>query len=447
MWWPTLQRGLTIMTSDERWMFWAISCTFLFYFLGALYLVAPALGWLLIARLLIVSVFTVQPSAARSTWIAVLWGLSAFGLLLALVVGHLSFDLGFGKIIKSIVGWAKGWALLVVFVWLGIYSTIRAEVLVRAACVVGLIALLISPFLIVAWLVGAPGFLYVSPLKVLGGSGPEYFTVILYEIDPGNGAPRWRYFAPWAPAVGFVANLYLLCAFFEKDPFWRWVGLAGSALMIVLAASRMGIIVMLFVPLAIFFLSRLAQLWVVVVAVLLILLIAFNFEWLWFAIDSMFTQIKEARADSTRVRSTLNEIAIYRWHTEAFWFGHGVVEPGSHLVEFMPIGTHHNWYGLLFVKGVVGFVSFALPFIVTGIALVLRAQVSWQAQLAMGLFFVLAFFSLSENIEALAYLTWPAWLLIGVALREPLQNLRWENLMRLNTRIFDVKISGEKCYV
>lgn len=421
-------RGLQTLNTDERWLFAAIEFTFLFYYLGALYLVAPILGWLLFSRLLMRSWFSESRPVFRIGFFAYLWVVSAIGLLIVLIIGHVSFDLGLGKIIKSAVGWAKGWALLVIFILIGLSSSVRYECIVRAACIVGLLALLIAPLLIVAWLVGLPAFIYVSPLKVVGGSGPEFFTVILYEIDPGNGAPRWRFFAPWAPAVGFVANIYLLCACFEKDRFWRIVGLCGNALMIVLAASRMGILVMLLVPLVMFLLSRMTQPKSLLFSALFVALLVFNFEFLYQWFDMTIAQIKEARADSTRVRATLNEIALYHWRTDAFWFGHGVVGSSSHLVEFMPVGTHHNWYGLLFVKGVVGFSCFLMPFILTGASLLLRAQVEPVARLALGAFLVLSFFSLSENIEALAYLTWPAWLLIGIALRTPLRELPWVRL-------------------
>ncbi len=420
--------GLPMASEEERWVFAVIASTFVFYFMGALYLMAPILGWILIARLIFVGLLS-TPSKTQPGFFGWLWIAAALGLLMALVIGHVSFDLGLGKIIKSTIGWAKGWALLSVFILVGLISTIRAEFIIRAACLVGLFALILTPVLVMAWVLDLPGYLYVSPLKVLGGSGPEYFTVILYEIDPGNGSPRWRFFAPWAPAVGFVANIYLLCAFFEKARFWKIAGLCGNALMILLAASRMGILVMVIVPTAVLFLSRLTRPYVLLSAFFLILLVALNFEMLYDWVTGSFQQIKEARADSTRVRATLNDIAVYRWHTEAFWFGHGVVEAGSHLVEFMPIGTHHNWFGLLFVKGVIGLSSFMLPFVLTGLALLLRAQVDQMARLPLGAFMVLSFFSLSENIEALAYLTWPAWLLIGIALRSPLSQFPWAEVL------------------
>jgi len=199
--------------------------------------------------------------------------------------------------------------------------------------------------------------------------------------------------------------------------------------MILMAASRMGVIVMLIVPTALFFMSRVFRPQTLIITLILTVAVAINFEQITHTATHTFTQIKEARADSTRVRTTLNEIALYRWETQAPWFGHGVVQPGSHLVEFMPIGSHHNWYGLLFVKGVVGFLSFTIAFVSTGLALLLRAQLDRTSRLGLGVFLILSFFSFSENIEALAYLTWPAWLLIGIALRKPLTELDWSTLL------------------
>jgi hypothetical protein len=349
--------------------------------------------------------------------------LSAVVLEVTLVLGHIDFNLGFAKIIKSSIGWAKGWALLSIFIILGYTLEVRYEVVCRAACVVGLIDVLVTPFLFAAYVLGLPETLYVSPLKVLGGSGPEFFTIRLYEIDPFNGRPRWRYFAPWAPAVGFVANIYLLCAWFEKDLRWRTLGLVGNTMMIYLATSRMGLLVLIVVPIAVWGLSRLTRSWVIVLTAACVILLAAFFDPIYEWLTTLINDIEASRADSTRVRAVLGNIALYRWWSEAFWFGHGVVENGSHLVEFMPIGSHHNWYGLLFVKGMVGFVAFLTPFVLTACVLLVKAQYQISSRLALGMCLVLGFFSLSENIEALAYMTWPAWFLIGVGLRESISDI------------------------
>ena len=46
--------------------------------------------------------------------------------------------------------------------------------------------------------------------------------------------------------------------------------------------------------------------------------------------------------------------------SDLIW-GHGTVERGPHIVEYMPIGSHHTWNGLLFVKGMVGYAGLAVP--------------------------------------------------------------------------------------
>ena len=51
------------------------------------------------------------------------------------------------------------------------------------------------------------------------------------------------------------------------------------------------------------------------------------------------------------------------------------------------------------------------------LVLLTRSQSQLSSSLALGMFLILACFSISENIEALAYMTWPAWLLIGMGLR------------------------------
>ncbi len=132
---------------------------------------------------------------------------------------------------------------------------------------------------------------------------------------------------------------------------------------------------------------------------------------------------KSARSESTRVRAALARIAIERWQTEAPVWGHGIVERGPHLVEFMPIGSHHTWYGLLFVKGAVGFVALALPLAWSFIELLVRAQGSPLARAGLAMVLILFLYTFGENLEILAYLFWPALILLGLSLNAK----RWES--------------------
>ena len=87
------------------------------------------------------------------------------------------------------------------------------------------------------------------------------------------------------------------------------------------------------------------------------------------------------------------------------------------MVEFMPIGSHHTWFGLLFVKGLVGFYSLAIPMFVTFWVLVIKSQKYEVARVGLGVLFTLFLYTFGENLEILAYLYWPGLIVIGIALK------------------------------
>jgi hypothetical protein len=118
----------------------------------------------------------------------------------------------------------------------------------------------------------------------------------------------------------------------------------------------------------------------------------------------------------------LGRIALDRWETEAPWFGHGIVERGSHLVEYMPIGSHHTWYGLLYVKGIVGFAALAVPMLASFLEMLAKAQASRTARAALGMVIILFFYTFGENLEILVYLFWPGLLLIGISARQRMRS-------------------------
>ena len=129
------------------------------------------------------------------------------------------------------------------------------------------------------------------------------------------------------------------------------------------------------------------------------------------------SDFRGARADSSRVREALGRIAVERWSNEAPWFGHGVVENGPHMVEYMPIGSHHSWYGLLFVKGLAGVMALAVPLTASAAVLAAKGISGQLARTAFGLVLVLVLYSFGENLEILSYLYWPALVVIGLALK------------------------------
>lgn len=415
-------------TAEERMARTAIVWTYGFYAFGALYVVGPVLGWLLFGLLLARLYLTHDPvpkALMAALPIAVwLWLIGMIVMQIALIGGHLSFDLGMGKLIKSSIGWAKGWALIALFILVGAVSDIRPATIHRAMCIVGLHTVILTPVLVAAWVIGLPQVLYVSPLKAVGGPGPEFFAVQLYLIDPSNGAPRWQFFTPWAPAAGFMSSIMLVCALAEKKLSWKVVGLAGAITIAVLSKSRMALLALFLIPLATWGLSRMLNPVILALGALASTLGGLVATGLLLLAEDAIGEFRAARADSTRVREALGRIAVQRWQSEAPIWGHGVVEPGPHLVEYMPIGSHHSWFGLLFVKGIVGFLALLIPLAWTLGHLIIAAQRRPEVRPALSVVLMMVFYSFGENLEILAYLIWPGLILVGAALRPTLRPLQ-----------------------
>lgn len=404
-------------TAPERLIARTIECTWLFWLLGALYIVGPVLGWLL--ALWALGLLYLQRGAAipGTVW---LWLAGMAAMLVVLWIGHANFALGPGQTIKSSIGWAKGWALLALFPLAGAVLQIRATVIARAVCRLGVQTLILLPLFLIAPAIGLPGMLYVSPLSAVGGPGPEYFATILYTIEPGVGTARWQFFAPWSPAAGMIGIIYVLLAAREPQVGWRMTGIAAGIAIALFSQSRLALVALALVVPMVIAVARVDRPSSWLLAAPLVMVLGIFGPTLIELADTLMNEFSAARADSSRVRAALGRIALERWANEAYWFGHGVVENGPHLVEYMPIGSHHSWYGLLFVKGLVGLLALALPLTMSVAVLALRARFGalWRSGLAMAL--VLVLYSFGENLEILAYLFWPALIVIGTALgREP----------------------------
>jgi hypothetical protein len=409
---------------EERLIWYAITWTYGFYLVGGLYVMAPVLAWVLVFYLMKKLWYQNAATPARehihipvAVWI---WVVAMLVMEFALLVGHIDWGLGPAKTLKSSIGWAKGWALMAIFPLIGCLN-IRPEIIYRAAAIVCLQTLILLPLLVAAWLLHLPEDLYVSPVKLVGGPAPEFFKVSLYNISHDGGV-RWYLFAPWAPALGLVANVYLLCALHEKNRFWFWVGILGSIAMVLASKSRLALVVMTMIPLASWGLSQLTRSWALYLAGGASVTAGLFAPQLVRLFGDVSDRFRAARIGSSRVRETLGRIAVDRWRDEAPVWGHGIVEKGPHLVEYMPIGSHHSWYGLLFVKGAVGFLALAIPLAWSFIELLLKAQTSREARLGLAVIMLLFLYTFGENLEILAYLFWPGLVLLGIAHKQPLQN-------------------------
>jgi hypothetical protein len=407
----------------ERLVWWSIILTYPIWIIGGLYVVGSVLCWLLLVCLLIKILARMdhpeeneEISMSPVIW---LWIIGMIIMQVALIAGHVNFNLGTGIIIKSSIGWAKGWAALALYPLAGALP-IRSSIPTRAICIVGFHTLLIMPLLLLTPNLGLPEVLYVSPLRAIGGPGNEFFDVPLYEIDGSTGDLRWRLFAPWGPALGFVGNINFMICLQEKNRKWKILGIIGSILMCFVCKSRLAQLSIILIPLTTAIIARLRQPLMLITLGVVSYLGGIFATSILTAVSDYWEGFKGARAGSTRVRFALKRIAFHRWETEAPIWGHGVVEGGPHLVEYMAIGSHHTWAGVLFVKGLVGFVALAVPMLVTLLDMLRRAASSSYrlGSTGLGVIIILFMYTFGENLEILVYLYWPGMLVMGMALQE-----------------------------
>ncbi|WMS42796.1 hypothetical protein RDV64_22535 [Acuticoccus sp. MNP-M23] len=408
----------------ESIVFWTLAATWPLYMLGALYIVGPVLAWSL-GGLACLALF-LGPAMRRDLRVAgtvppVVWAwLGGMALMLvALWLGHIGEGLGLGQTIKSTIGWAKGWGMLALLILAGAVLPIRRIAVVRAQSVVALITLLLLPAMLAAPFIGLPERIFVSPLKAAGGPGPEYFTVYLYTLDPSTWTPRWQFYAPWSPFAGLLGTVIVMMALEEKRWQWIAIGILAGLAMILLSKSRMSLVALVVCTVGPRMLPLVAKSFAWQIAAAAMASLAVFGQALLQMVQGAVGAFKSARADSTRVRETLQRIAYDRWQTEAVWFGHGTVQPGPHIVEYMPIGSHHTWFGLLFVKGVTGVLALIVPF-VWQLCLALDDTVRnpRRGRLPLGIMLALTILTFGENLEIEVYLLWPAILILGIHARE-----------------------------
>lgn len=405
-------------TTEAKLIYWALIGTYPIYAVGGLYITGSALGWLVLGIIMLrafvedKNVFSTVP---MMVWI---WVIGMLTMLLALWVAHANWSLGTGQTIKSTVGWAKGWALIALFPLLGSLVSIKPESIVRGACIVGkhtAIFGLVSYFL---YSLRIPGQLFVSPLQMVGGAGDIFFNVSLYGMNPETGAGRWQFFAPWAPAAGFLSCILVIFCLQEKNKTLRNWGVFGCLVMVLLSQSRAGLAIFIAIVPVFLFAKQLQNPWVLLALGIVIPIILVLGEPLYEFVMDSYQQVKESRPASTRVRTALENLAVQRWSAEAPIWGHGVVESGPKLVEFMPIGSHHSWFGLLFVKGLVGLFALAIPMGLSVIYFLFYFQKNIEARAALCFLIVFLCYSFFENLEILAYLYWPALLWLGMTFKQ-----------------------------
>lgn len=419
------------INTEEKIIWVCLVFAYVFYLSGTLYVVGALMGWALffvmLLRWFVEGKLPVGACVPVSIWV---WIIGMLFMLIALIVAHAEFNLGTGQTIKSTIGWAKGWALLALFPLLGSMLLVRPQLLVRASCILASQALMFVPVGITLAVVGFHGHLYTSPLSAVGGP-ISTFEVSLYGLNPETGKPRWSFFAPWAPAAGLLSCVMFIICSQEKNTFWRRAGLLGALTMCLFCQSRTGWAIFL-VLIPMIRVKRIAPIWILFGGVMMSAAIVLS-EPILDKVNQVHQDIKDSRPGSTRVRNSLATIAVQRWESEAPVWGHGVVERGPKMVEFMPIGSHHSWYGLLFVKGVVGLLALAIPLFITFLCLTLTLASSHASRPALMILMVFVGYSFFENLEILSYLYWPALMWLGMALNPLKTSLFFDSLTGVNT--------------
>ena len=361
---------------------------------------------------------TISPSA----WV---WILAILVIEVALIVGHLDFDLEIAQILKSSFMLYRNWGLLALFPLIG-HLNIRSKIIYRAICIFCLQSLIVVIICSLAQALKIPIFSYVSPLKAFGGVSDSYRVYLFYVLDENH--PRLQLFAPWPPALGLVANIYFCLAQQEMNKKWRFLGMVGAVAMVFGSVSRLAIVCLPLILLSVWILSKLVRPWMHFFVGFVSTLLGIVSSTLISFLDSFKDQFNQARSGSSEIRARLGRMAKDAWLNEAPIWGHGRMEAkGSAYVAFKPIGSHHFWFGILYAHGVVGFAAIAVALLWSFIDLLIKAQTNEQAKAGLGIILVILVFTFAENLEGLAYICWPGLLLLGIAFKEDSSLLSQKN--------------------
>lgn len=405
---------------EERLVWYSIVGTYGIYFLGILLPVNALLGWILFfylcKRLWSQIEDTPIERQIRIPWLMWIWLVSMLVILIARIVGLDDFGYEKNDYVRGILGWLITWATLALFPLAGCLN-IRPQLIYRAVCILCLQSLVLIPFSYLAYFIHLPSLIYSSPIERIIQNGKLYYNVTLYHYTEYNHELRLALFAPWAPALGLAATLYFFLAIQEPNKKWRWIGIIGAIAMCVGSSSRLALIAVPLILIGVWFLTNFwrptIQIWVGF----------FSFIFGIFSAQAivMVNDFKDgvlgSRSSSTKIRKALIEVAFERSKEAPIW-GHGNQEASYKALENMPIGSHTTWGGLMFMHGIVGLSAFLVPVVCTFITLFINAQKSTIARVGLSILLVMLFFSSGESLDALAYLFWPALVVLGIALKK-----------------------------
>jgi hypothetical protein len=396
--------------------FYLIS-TYIIYLLGAHYLLTPFMGCLLLLYLGKKWWYQTEATPLENKIIisplAWFWVATIIIIEIALVVGHLNFELGISQVIKSSSHWFRTWAIFAIFPLVG-HLKIRPEIIYRAVCIVCLQSIIITIIGTLASLSGIGDLLYVSPLAITGGNIEHYQVHLIHTVI----GERLSLFAPWSTALGMGANIYFLFACQESERTWKLIGIVGSIMMIIFSFSRLAIVSLPAIFITVWFLTKITLPrihFAMSIACFLGGLFSVNLINFLDFFKQTVDSIRKDSSSSSEVRNKIYSLTLDHWRREAPIWGHGInAEKGPQVLANMPIGSHHTWFGLLYTHGLVGFIPFVVAVIWTLIDLLIKAQNSREAKLGLGIMLIILISSFTDNIQVFAYMYWTALMMLGI---------------------------------
>ena len=402
--------------------------TYPLYLIGSLYLIVPLVG----AGLAIYALWQWRqqtaetPTLERAFISPAAWVWLVTGLLIefAMMVAHFNFDLGLKLIVFSTINnWYRRWAIIPLFIVAG-HLLIRAKLMYRIGCIVAVeTAVVVSVGTILA-LVGVPEIEYTSPLSIFGG-GVDHYGVVLFQNALKD---RIFSFTPWVTTTGILGSFFFFLSWAEKSSKWRTAGMISALLMILVSQSRAALVCVPFVITVVWLSKNIIYPRVQLLSsatCFLLGLVSVQLSRLLNYVQEQFANFRGKDSYySSRTRKVLYRMTIKDWWENAPIWGHGrVPEEGPRVIGGMPIGTHHTWYGGLYTFGLVGCTAFAIAVLFTSIDLAVRARESRTATVGLCIFLSFVVSTLTDSVEYVSYTYWSALLFIGIALREPQEEI------------------------
>ncbi len=407
---------------EESLIWYIIIGTYGIYALGMVFVVYSLLAWVLGGYLVYkiwLQTESLSPKRKISIpWITWLWGICALITLVATYVGITDFKLGINPLLRSILGWLTSTAVIPLFM-LGGCLNIRTKLIYRAVCILCLQSLIAIPIAYAAYYMNLPAILYTNPIGRLIQNGPIFYEVGFYFSDYGVDNVRLFLFTPWCPALGLVSNVYFFMVLQESNKIWRYIGIVGAIAMNIVSLSRAALVTLPIVLILIWVLKNFSRPTVQITAGIVSFIAGIFSTPITNGATEFVDTFYSSRADSSRVRAALQRIGIEAWKEAPIW-GHGTQKPGPPVLANLPIGSHHTWVGLLYTKGLVGFIALLLPVLCSFIDLLIKADESKIAETALSILLVLMSFSFGEQIDILGYICWPGLVIMGIAFKEKL---------------------------